>query len=74
MGQNIINALLAIIPIGLILGWLSPENAYPYEVTTLNWIGLVLICFVLPAVLSFVFNEVLRKIGLVKDGYMKLDT
>ena len=61
-------------PIGLILGWLSPENAYPYEVTTLNWIGLVLICFVLPAVLSFVFNEVLRKIGLVKDGYMKLDT
>ena len=61
-------------PIGMVLGWLSPENAYPYEVTTLNWIGLVLICFVLPAVLSFVFNEVLRKIGLVKDGYMKLDT
>jgi ABC-type Zn uptake system ZnuABC Zn-binding protein ZnuA len=54
--------------------WLSPENAYPYEVTTLNWIGLVLVCFVLPAVLSFIFNEILRKIGLVKDGYMKLDT
>ena len=61
-------------PIGLILGWLSPENAYPYEVTALNWIGLALICFILPAVLSFVFNEILRKLGIVKDGYMKLDT
>ena len=60
-------------PIGLILGWISPENGYPGEVTALHWIGLVLICFVLPAVLSFIFNEILRKIGLVKDGYMKLD-
>lgn len=59
-------------PIGLILGWFSGENAYPYEVTVLNWVGLVLICFVLPAVLSFVFNEILRKLGIVKDGYMKL--
>ena len=61
-------------PIGLILGWLSPENSYPYEVTTLNWIGLVLVCFILPAILSLIFNEILRKIGIVKDGYMKLDT
>ncbi len=61
-------------PIGLILGWLSPENAYPHEVTALNWIGLVFICFVLPAVLSVIINEIFRKIGLVKDGYMKLDT
>jgi uncharacterized membrane protein len=61
-------------PIGLILGWISPENGYPGEVTPLHWIGLVLICFVLPAVLSFIFIEILRKVGLVKDGYMKLDT
>ncbi|MBO5416236.1 MAG: PTS sugar transporter subunit IIC [Clostridia bacterium] len=61
-------------PIGMILGWISPENGYPYEVTPLNWIGLVLVCFILPAVLSLIFNEILRKIGLVKDGYMKLDT
>ena len=61
-------------PIGLILGWISPENGYPGEVTALHWIGLALICFILPAILSFIFNEILRKIGLVKDGYMKLDT
>ncbi len=60
-------------PIGLLLGWYSPENAYPYEVTTLNIIGLVLICFVLPAVLSVIFNQILKRIGLVKDGYMKLE-
>ena len=60
-------------PIGLILGWIDPANGYPADVTVLNWVGLVLVCFVLPALLSFVFNEILRKTGLVKDGYMKLD-
>lgn len=59
-------------PIGLILGWISPENGYPYEVTALQWIGLVLICFILPAALSFAFNEILRKIGWVKDEYLLL--
>ena len=59
-------------PIGMILGWISPDSGYTGGVSVLQWIGLVLICFVLPAILSFVFNEVLRKVGLVKDGYMKL--
>ena len=36
------------------------------------WI-LILLCFVLPALLSFLFNEVLRRIGWVKTGDMKLD-
>lgn len=59
-------------PVGLLLGWLSPENGYIGEVSILNYIGVVLICFILPALLSFVINEFLRKIDLVKDGYMKL--
>ena len=60
-------------PIGLILGWLSPENGYPGEVTALHWIGLALVCFVLPAVLSLIFNEIMRKLGWIKDGYMKIE-
>ena len=60
-------------PIGMILGWYDPRNKYPVAVTYMDWIGLILVCFVLPAVLSFVFNEILRKIGLVKDGDMKLE-
>jgi uncharacterized protein len=38
----------------------------------MTWIGIVLLCVVLPAVLSIIFNEILRKIGWIKDGYMKL--
>ena len=61
-------------PIGMILGWLDPTYGYNGDTGALQWVGLALVCFILPAVLSFVFNEILRKIGLVKDGYMKLDT
>ena len=37
-----------------------------------DWIGLALIAIVLPAVLSLLFNAVLRKLGWVHDGDMKL--
>ena len=60
-------------PIGMILGWVSPENGYTGALTPLHWIGLILVCFVIPAALSLIFNEILRKLGWVKDGYMKLD-
>ncbi len=60
-------------PIGMILGWFDKVNGYTADVTVLNWVGLILVCFVLPTLLSFIINELLRKIGLVKDGYMKLE-
>ena len=56
-----------------ILGWYDTANGYPYEVMAMNWVGLILVCFVLPAVLSLVFDFILRKIGLVKEGDMKLE-
>lgn len=37
------------------------------------WIGLVLVCLVLPAALSLLFSEIMRKAGLIKLGDMKLD-
>ena len=40
--------------------------------TAFDWIGLVLICFVLPAVLSTIFCELLRKKGWIKEGDLKL--
>ena len=43
------------------------------ESTTNMWIGLVLVCFVIPAILSVVFCEVMRKIGLIKNGDLKLE-
>ncbi len=44
------------------------------EQGVLKWLGIVLLCFLLPALLSFLFNEILRKIGWVKTGDMKIDT
>lgn len=36
------------------------------------WIGLIMICFVLPAVFSYIFYVVMRKMGIIKSGDMKL--
>ena len=58
-------------PIGVISGWFAPESAIVPG--AMDWIGLVLISIVLPAILSYIFDVVLRKIGWVKDGDMKLD-
>ncbi len=43
------------------------------EHSPMMWIGILLLCIVLPALLSIAFNEILRAIGLVKTGDMKLD-
>ncbi len=37
------------------------------------WLGILLVCFVLPAVLTLAFGEILRKIGWIKLGDLKLD-
>ena len=60
--------------IGVIDGWVNDvANGLKAAVTPMDWVGLVLLCFVLPAVLSWVINLSLRKLGWVKDGDMKLD-
>ena len=41
------------------------------ESTTFMWVGLILTCFVLPAILSGVFCEIMRKIGLIKKDDLK---
>ena len=41
--------------------------------STLMWVGLALCCLVLPAVLSLLFSEIMRKLGWIKMGDMKLD-
>lgn len=37
------------------------------------WLGVLLVCLVLPAILTFIFGQVLRNIGWIKDGDLKLD-
>lgn len=37
------------------------------------WLAILLVCFLLPAVLTAVVGEILRKIGWIKEGDLKLD-
>lgn len=60
--------------IGVYTGWLANIAAgTKTAITATDWVGLVLICFILPALLSLVFDLVLRKLNWVKPGDMKLD-
>ena len=53
--------------IGVITGWADKT------VTAMDWIGLVLICFILPAVLTWLISLPLRKWGWIKENDLKLD-
>ena len=57
-------------PIGIILGWFGGD--YTGTVGAMDWIGLALICFILPAILSLIFSEILYKIKWIKPGDLKL--
>ena len=60
--------------IGVYAGWVSDvASGAKAAITTMDWIGLVLICFVLPAILSWVFCLVLRKWGWIKENDLKLE-
>lgn len=37
------------------------------------WAGIFLVCFLLPAILTFFLGEVLRKMGWIREGDLKLD-
>lgn len=65
--------------IGVWTGWLAPSEqavemvqATAITPTLFDWAGLILICFVLPAILSWVFCQLLRKIGWIKEGDLTL--
>ena len=60
--------------IGIYTGWVNDVAAgTKAAITAMDWIGLVLICFILPAVLSWAFGLLLRKIGWIRENDLKLD-
>lgn len=60
--------------IGVYTGWLNDIAAgTKVEVTVFDWMGLILISFVLPGILSFVFGQILRRIGWIRENDLKLD-
>ena len=60
--------------IGVFTGWVNDIAAGTKDaITAMDWVGLVLVCFILPAVLSEVFCLILRKIGWIKENDLKLE-
>lgn len=59
--------------IGVYTGWMSDiASGAKTAVTAMDWAGLFLISFILPAVLCPLINLGVRKLGWVKDGDMTL--
>ena len=64
--------------IGVWTGWLAlseealARGAAAIVPTSFDWLGMILICFVLPAVLSWAFCQILRKIGWIREGDLTL--
>lgn len=59
--------------IGVYSGWVADVASGAKEaITGMDWLGLILICFVLPAILAPLINAGCRKLGWVKDGDLTL--
>ena len=60
--------------IGIYTGWINDIAAgTKAAITAMDWTGLALICFILPAIFSWLFCEVLRKWGWIKENDLKLE-
>ena len=65
--------------IGVITGWFEPSEvaighgAAAITPGFMDWLGLVLICFVLPAVLTWAFGLLFRRLGWIKEGDLSLE-
>ena len=60
--------------IGVYTGWVQDiANGAKTAITAMDWIGLLLICFVLPAVLTLIFAAPMRKMGWILEDDLKLD-
>lgn len=64
--------------LGVWTGWIAPSEtaltngAAAMSPSAFDWIGLILISFVLPAILAPAINQVCRRLGWVKDGDLTL--
>ncbi len=60
--------------IGIYTGWINDISAgLKTAVTGMDWISMILICFIIPAVLTPLIALPMRKAGWIKEGDLKLD-
>jgi len=59
--------------IGVYTGWVNDTAAgLKAGIGAMDWTGMVLICFVLPALISWAVCELERKAGWIKENDLKL--
>lgn len=56
-------------PIGLYSGWVADGVA----IGAFEWLGMLLVCLVLPAAIAWAVSEIMRKAGIIAEGDMALD-
>lgn len=60
--------------IGIYTGWISEiAEGTRSGISSMDWVGLILICFILPGVLTWIFGLFFRRIGWIKENDLKLD-
>ena len=60
-------------PIGVYTGWVNDVALGVKDaITGMDWLALALICFILPAVLTWLFGLFFRRIGWIKEGDLTL--
>lgn len=60
-------------PIGVYAGWVNDvATGAKTAITGTDWLAMALICFILPAVLTWAFGQLLRQAGWIKEGDLKL--
>lgn len=61
-------------PIGVYAGWVNDVAiGAKAAITGMDWLAMILICIILPAVLTILIGIPCRKLGWIKDGDLKLD-
>ena len=73
-------------PIGCIVGWFAPSEraltvgesmgvdiAAAYANPAVQWVGLLVVCVAVPALVSWIVSELMRKKGWIREGDYKLD-
>ena len=60
--------------IGVYTGWVNDVNAgIKAAITGMDWLGMILICFILPAVITLLVAAPMRKSGAIGENDLRLD-
>ena len=61
-------------PIGVYTGWVNDIAAgTKAAITPMDWIAMLLICFILPAIITWILGEAFRRAGWIRENDLKLN-